>query len=354
MLSNKFILHLSDITPTDKHLVGSDILYLATLKESGFNVSDGFVLTTNFFDHFLKSNKLDQKINTILNLQNNTDPQDKLLKSLEVKRLIEESHFPKDLENELLTSFLSLGSGSLIAKDVYGHKVEIQGESNLAEFIKSHYKRQFDPDYTKKPYLLIQKKLPATNFVEIHSFDTNTLDKTKVIFKSESDIKIIDRINPGDVNAFVETFLQLERHYFFPLKAKFELVKGLIYLTDISPLTFVSPKESIKRPELESTKTNEAKNVFRGIPTSPGRKTAPVRLGKPLSHGDILYVEETNNTLLVEMHKASAIITRKGHKHSHAAVFAKKRGIPSLVIEDITLKNGQVITVDGITGEVIT
>jgi pyruvate,water dikinase len=74
-----------------------------------------------------------------------------------------------------------------------------------------------------------------------------------------------------------------------------------------------------------------------------------------IEKGDILVANQTNPDYVPAMRKAAAIITDKGGRTSHAAIVSRELGIPAVVgTEKATkiLKEGQVVTVNGETGEV--
>jgi len=75
-------------------------------------------------------------------------------------------------------------------------------------------------------------------------------------------------------------------------------------------------------------------------------------IGK-IGHGDILVAEQTNPDYVPAMKKASAIVTERGGRTSHAAIVSRELGIPAVVgTEGIMklVKDGLVITVNGSTG----
>lgn len=103
------------------------------------------------------------------------------------------------------------------------------------------------------------------------------------------------------------------------------------------------------------------KPILKGDGASFGIATGHVRIlksakeiGKLLS-GDILVTEQTNPDFVPAMKKASAIVTDHGGRTSHAAIVSREIGIPAVVGTDNAtsiLKNGDVITVNGESGEI--
>ncbi len=78
------------------------------LSKKGVNVPEGFALTTKAYWHFLKENNLDRKLRDLFKEYN-----PKSIKSLQetgkkTRKLILNSHFPKDLEKEIIAAYKEL------------------------------------------------------------------------------------------------------------------------------------------------------------------------------------------------------------------------------------------------------
>jgi pyruvate,water dikinase len=80
----------------------------------------------------------------------------------------------------------------------------------------------------------------------------------------------------------------------------------------------------------------------------------PSQIDKVLE-GDILVAEMTTPDFVPAMKRAAAIVTDRGGRTAHAAIVSRELGIPCVVGSEkatTTLKDGQVITVDGSNGKV--
>lgn len=387
-MNTKYLLWLEHLDPDDSLLAGEKAIALGQLSQAGFPVPKGFVLTTDAFNHFLESNKLQEKIIHTLSDLDAGNPEDLLLKSSQIKKLIVTSPFPEILKSEILFHYAGFSQSAFWAKPPYvtlkSHLKDpetVSGEANLADKIREFWAAEFDPHllhfHANRPgHILIQKQIhPEINCV-FYSSDPETGDKTKLLLLVGPDRYEINRRNPSLIdpqilsgqkiprplmNQLIDLFLRLEKHHYFPLKAEFAIENEVIHLVDLFPLTSLQEAQEYKAEETPSI-VNQ-REVILGLPGSPGRRTAPAKVvkhpkdaAKKIFPGDILVIGETNNHLLHIMKKISAIVTEKGDRHSHAAVFAKHRGIPSLVGMNLItskVKDGQVITVDGLTGEVI-
>ena len=100
---------------------------------------------------------------------------------------------------------------------------------------------------------------------------------------------------------------------------------------------------------------------MKGLAASPGIASGRIKIIekmedlKKITAGDILVTEMTNPDMVVTMQKSSAIITDKGGMTAHAAIVSREMGIPGIVGTNnatTKLKEGEIITVDGYTGNI--
>lgn len=150
---------------------------------------------------------------------------------------------------------------------------------------------------------------------------------------------------------------KLENHYYFPQDVEWAIEKDEVFLVQTRPITTITKKKD----EENHTKADFGTLLFKGSGASPGIVTGHVRILKSSSQistllpGEILVAEQTNPDFVPAMKKASAIVTDLGGRTSHAAIVSREIGIPAIVgttKATKTLKNGDVITVNGTTGEI--
>ena len=153
--------------------------------------------------------------------------------------------------------------------------------------------------------------------------------------------------------------MDLYQHYFFPQDVEWALEKGKIYIIQTRPITTLDNKTY----SVESGKiaTKGLTKVLTGEPASPGLVSGPVRLIKSVKEinkvrlGDILVMEMTSPDFVPAMRKAVAVVTDQGGQTSHAAIVSRELGVVCVVGTQIAtkkLKNGAVVTVNGVSGEV--
>ena len=162
------------------------------------------------------------------------------------------------------------------------------------------------------------------------------------------------KITDNDILELVKLGKKLEDHYQFPQDLEWAKEDSKIYIVQTRPVTTI--KEMAK---VESE--IEAPVLLTGSPASPGIASGPVRIVRNASEidkvktGDILVAEMTTPDFVPAMKRAVAILTDRGGRTAHAAIVSRELGIPCIVGAEqatATLRDGQVITVDGSHGKV--
>ncbi|MDQ2965472.1 MAG: PEP-utilizing enzyme, partial [Chloroflexota bacterium] len=192
---------------------------------------------------------------------------------------------------------------------------------------------------------------------------------------------------------------QLERHYADMCDIEFTIEDGRVWMLQVrvgkrSPqaalriavdmaedATFpLSRADAVERvapllahpPTAASLRSNLVMPLATGLPASPGVSTGPIVLSPGAAQeaaeagpAAILVRAETSPDDVHGMARAAGILTSRGGLASHAAVVARGWGIPAVVgaagidvrhdrvvVGDRILRAGDVITIDGSTGEV--
>ena len=142
-------------------------------------------------------------------------------------------------------------------------------------------------------------------------------------------------------------------------------------LVDAEKLRVAVRTRSARREELAGVRLIDPTAVFprresgdaiiTGSPASSGSATGPVRvINGPaefsrLAAGDILVCPYTNPSWTTLFQRAAAVVVDSGGTASHAAIVAREYGIPAVMgtaTGTSTLTDGQLVTVNGTTGEV--
>jgi len=178
----------------------------------------------------------------------------------------------------------------------------------------------------------------------------------------EANIKVVltpeeqaqQKISDDDIITLAEIGKRLDDHYQFPQDIEWAKENGEIFIVQTRPVTTIKEMAEVG-PEIRATV------LLSGAPASPGIASGPVKIVTDPSQidkvldGDILVAEMTTPDFVPAMKRAAAIVTDRGGRTAHAAIVSRELGIPCVVGAEkatTTLKDGQVITVDGANGKV--
>ena len=149
---------------------------------------------------------------------------------------------------------------------------------------------------------------------------------------------------------------QVEEHYGSPQDVEWAIQDDHIWLVQARPITTLGVS-----PQPESA-PSEAEVLVSGLAASPGTVAGAVRVltlpqqGKSLRDGEILVAPMTNPDWVPTMRRAGALVTDSGGMTCHAAIVARELGVPCVVgtgNATEVLSDGQLVTVDGLMGEVL-
>ena len=175
----------------------------------------------------------------------------------------------------------------------------------------------------------------------------------KVVLTPEEQAR--QKISDEEVIALAEMGQRLEDWYQFPQDIEWAKEDNKLYIVQTRPVT------TIKEGKVEAGMEIDAPVLLSGAPASPGMASGPVRIVTDASQidkvldGDILVAEMTTPDFVPAMKRAAAIVTDRGGRTAHAAIVSRELGIPCVVgtgKATKTLKDGQVISVDGSRGNV--
>lgn len=216
-----------------------------------------------------------------------------------------------------------------------------------------------------------------------------------------SDSPSLEALMPGTFKELITIFERIERHYRDMQDLEFTIQDGRLWMlqtrsgkrttpaalkiaSDMVGEGLITKEEAISRldpaaldqllhPTLDPSAKREV--LASGLPASPGAASGQIvfdpdeaeRL-KAQGHQVILVRTETSPEDIHGMHAAEGILTARGGMTSHAAVVARGMGKPCvsgagsiyidyaagrLTAAGVTLRKGEVITIDGSTGQVM-
>ena len=171
-------------------------------------------------------------------------------------------------------------------------------------------------------------------------------------------IKHAQKITDKEIVSVAKLGDKLQKHYYFPQDIEWAREKNKIYIVQTRPITTIKSVSTISKSEKGEYKVSQAP-ILTGSSASPGIGVGPVKIAKTpkeigkVKSGDVLVSIMTSPDFVPAMKKAAAIVTDEGGQTSHAAIVSRELGIPCVVgtkTATSTLKDGQLITVDGKKG----
>ncbi len=232
-------------------------------------------------------------------------------------------------------------------------KITIEAVLGLGEMIVSG---DVTPDHyvvDKKNGGILEKEIKAQEWKLVRDTSGKTDDPNiKINLTPEEQTK--QKITDDVIIKLAGIGKQLEKHYQFPQDVEWATEKGELYIVQTRPVTTI--KESTG-----SVHDIDAPILLSGAAASPGVANGPVKIVPDPSQidkvleGDVLVAEMTTPDFVPAMKRASAIVTDRGGRTAHAAIVSRELGIPCVVGAEsatATLKDRQVITVDGSNGKV--
>jgi pyruvate,water dikinase len=229
----------------------------------------------------------------------------------------------------------------IVIEAIYGlGELIVQGEEN-----PDHYEvLKSDFSITTKKFSLQHEML-----VKVGTKNKEVKLSEKMGSKQKiSDAQIVDLAKLGE---------KLEKHYYFPQDIEWAIEENQIFIVQTRSVTTTKTTNDVV-----TVKNVPASDVIlKGDPASPGIAAGPARVifsAKEIDKvlpGDVLVAPETNPDFVPAMKKAVAIVTDSGGRTSHAAIVSRELGVPAVVgtvKATKMIKNGNIITVNGTTGEV--
>ncbi|MBN1194871.1 MAG: phosphoenolpyruvate synthase [Methanomicrobiaceae archaeon] len=145
-----------------------------------------------------------------------------------------------------------------------------------------------------------------------------------------------------------------ESHYEVPQDIEWSIVGDTVYILQSRPITTIGGTKSIMaKGDVLGSVLIEGQGASPGIATGKVVIIRTMKDAAQVREGDILVAKMTNPDMVPAMRKVAAIITDEGGMTCHAAIVSRELGTPAVVgtkKATKTLKQGQVVTVDGEKG----
>lgn len=228
-------------------------------------------------------------------------------------------------------------------------KITIEAIYGLGEFI---VQGKVTPDHyeiEKKQFKILNKSITTQTIAMVKKGGDNITSKIPEKFGNKQ------KITDDQIISLSKIISNIEKHYYFPQDIEWAIEKDTIYIVQSRPITTI---HTIKDTDYIKAKEQP---LLKGSPASPGVSfgevmiiQSPLEIHK-IKQGQILVAPQTNPDYVPAMKKASAIVTERGGRTSHAAIVSRELGIPAVVgVQNALkiLKNEKIITVNGTTGTI--
>lgn len=161
--SSKFVVWFKDIGKEDIPLVGGKGANLGEMTKIGIPVPPGFIITSEAYYHFIKTNRLEEKIREFLREVDKNRPESYTGVSEKIKKTIIDASIPKEISLEVIKAYFRLGGvfnsplvavrSSATAEDLpdasfAGQQrtfLNVKGEVNLMEAVRECWASLFEP-----------------------------------------------------------------------------------------------------------------------------------------------------------------------------------------------------------------
>ena len=204
----------------------------------------------------------------------------------------------------------------------------------------------------KSKMVVTKRRISAQKWKYVRGADGGCL-KEDVAGSEEKKQKIEDR----RILEIAEIGRQVEIHYQRPMDMEWCIEGGKVYLVQARPITAVGNSGGGNG----SSEASGEDILLTGLGASPGFATGTVRIYDEtmsldvVKDGDVLVTKMTMPDMVPAMSRSVAIVTDEGGMTCHAAIISRELGTPCIVGTGGatgTLKDGDIITVDGTTGTV--
>jgi pyruvate,water dikinase len=228
-------------------------------------------------------------------------------------------------------------------------KIVIEAIFGLGEYIVGGKVTPDHYEVDKRSFIILKKEYKYQNMKLVKSESNNK--SVKLSRPAGTAPKLTDDL----IVSVAMLVKEIENHYYFPQDIEWAIEKNQVFIVQSRPIT------TIKTMKHETQNIRHETPILVGSPASPGIGVGPVKIIfspkeiDKIKKGDVLVAPQTNPDYVQAMKKATAIVTEKGGRTSHAAIVSRELGIPAVVgAEGATkvLKHEAIISVNGATGEI--
>lgn len=430
-----YVLWFKELSKKDIPLVGGKNANLGEMiQKTKVPVPNGFAITTKAYDRFVKYNKLDKKIKSIVKTLDKTNLKNLERVGSEVRSLIMSGAFPDDLKRDILSHYSKLSRQSRVREESVAVRssataedladasfagqqesyLNMKGEKQVLEAVKKcmsslftnraisyredkgfdHFRVKLsvavqrmvrsvssgvmfslDPDSGNPNFIfingswglgdyIVQGKVNPDDFYVLKA--TRTIVSKKMGSKKAMEVRsaggVAHKVTPQnlrkkfcvsdkEVLTLASFCNQIEKHYGRPMDIEWAKDQSGLYILQARPETVHAISKTMDEYILKekSCVLVEGDSIGRKIGAGQVNLIKSAKNISSFRKGQVLVTEMTDPDWEPIMKIASAIVTEKGGRTSHAAIVSRELGIPAVIgTENATkkLKKGQIVTVD--------
>jgi pyruvate,water dikinase len=231
-------------------------------------------------------------------------------------------------------------------------KIVIEAVFGLGEAIVSG---EITPDLyvISKESLKILKRKTVSQEVQLVKNPDAKAKETNIWTPLPASTQSKPKLSESEITQLAQLGKHIEDHYKFPQDIEWAKEDSKIYIVQTRPVTTIREKTEVE-PEIANPVLLSGEKASPGIASGPARIVRASQIDQ-VKTGDVLVAEMTTPDFVPAMKRAVAIVTDRGGRTAHAAIVSRELGIPCVVGAEkatSTLKNGQIITVDGSHGKI--
>ena len=231
-------------------------------------------------------------------------------------------------------------------------KIVIEAVFGLGEAIVSG---EITPDLyvISKESLKILKRKTVSQEVQLVKNPDAKAKETNIWTPLPTSTQSKPKLSESEITQLAQLGKHIEDHYKFPQDIEWAKEDSKIYIVQTRPVTTIREKTEVE-PEIANPVLLSGEKASPGIASGPARIVRASQIDQ-VKTGDVLVAEMTTPDFVPAMKRAVAIVTDRGGRTAHAAIVSRELGIPCVVGAEkatSTLKNGQIITVDGSHGKI--
>lgn len=339
-VNSNFIIDLSEVYEIEEDLVGKKAYELGILQKLGIPIPGGFIITNDFFKEFLRLTGIDEEIQKARTLSHPaiSDSAEKLFQPIR-NRIMRQS-IPQVLAGELHKFYRELsGTFKEIPLNIFSSSMNnnstvfrnMKGDANLILKIKTIWSLNFK----NSGAIVVQEN--------INSGITNRIATVNPIIDSElTKTQMIELTNYCNL---------IQKHFYFPKEIEYAIIKNNIFITKINPFTGSVSLDNKLR-----------KTLIKGISINPGIATGRLKIlrdkrdNTKIKKGEIVVAPNLSSLTFDNTKNAKAVIIDAFlQKSLNRILFKNHFKIPAIEgAKNATkiFKNGNVVTVNGVSGEI--